>query len=293
MTIPSAPNDGRLSAGGVALLAAVGVALVVAGAFVKLGGLDVRWMLAAHAQPHAPLAIVAWSCLTVLGLGWSALIGVLAADRRSGRLATMLIATFVIGGLLAHVPKRLLHVPRPAATDVFPHLHVIGQVFSGAVSMPSGHAVTAAGMLGLLWVVSARARHWPVAVPLALLAVLIALSRVMVGAHWPSDVLVGSGVGFLAVVLAAATLAWPRTRRLHEGLRARIGTPIGQACVGAVEVGLAYGLLHERTGYPAAQPLVVVVAAVAVGSALLRWVGVLRARKAAAVPAEPPHLEQP
>jgi undecaprenyl-diphosphatase len=57
-------------------------------------------------------------------------------------------------------------------------------------SFPSGHAATA---FAAAWVLGARfpRARWP----LLGVATLIALSRVVVGAHWPSDVLVGAAVG--------------------------------------------------------------------------------------------------
>jgi di/tricarboxylate transporter len=51
---------------------------------------------------------------------------------------------------------------------------------------------------------------------LVFLAVLVALSRIMVGAHWPADVLAGAGSG-LAVALLESDLAERITARLaHE-----------------------------------------------------------------------------
>jgi undecaprenyl-diphosphatase len=75
--------------------------------------------------------------------------------------------------------------------------------------LPSGHTTTAFAVLvafGMLW---PRART-----ALLLYAMLIALSRVMVLAHFPSDVLAGALVGGLGVILVSKYFA---SRRLLFG----------------------------------------------------------------------------
>jgi undecaprenyl-diphosphatase len=68
-----------------------------------------------------------------------------------------------------------------------------------SASFPSGHAATAAA--GAL----AISRIWPAAaVPAWTLAVLIALSRVALGVHFPSDVLGGFLIGYLCARVAFA-----------------------------------------------------------------------------------------
>src|SRR3954471_13464153 len=101
-----------------AAFACAGLLLVVAGWIVIASGLNVPWMLAAHGSAPGTAAVFAWSCLTVLGLGSSALVVLLAADRGKGTLAAMLPLTFAAGGLLTHVPKYLIAERRPAATAI-------------------------------------------------------------------------------------------------------------------------------------------------------------------------------
>lgn len=251
------------------LLAPLGLVLALAGGLVQASGANVAWMLAAHAQAPGVAAEWTWSCLTVLGLGLAALVVLQAADRGDGRLAALLLPTFLLGGVLTHVPKHLLAHPRPASTDIAPHLHVIGQTFTGPVSMPSGHAVTAAAAAALLCVVFARG--WAVRAAVILVGVLVACSRVAVGAHWPSDVLVGAGVGLLTAAAVLACAGWPALGAWHEWLCRRVRTSAGQRWMALVELAVAAALVSQNTGYPAGQPMLWLLAAVAVASAARRW----------------------
>jgi undecaprenyl-diphosphatase len=70
----------------------------------------------------------------------------------------------------------------------------------GAVgsSFPSGHAATSAAGLAVLAIAVPR-----LAPALAVLAAAIAFSRIYVGVHYPSDVLVGAAIGAIVGVAAA------------------------------------------------------------------------------------------
>lgn len=284
-------NPGRplLDAAALRVLAIVGLVLVIVGIALRASGLNRALILWVHAQPPSAFGVVAWSCLTVLGLGWSAGIVLLALDRGRGRLAALFVPTLVIGGVLTRVPKTLLPSPRPAATDIVSQLHVIGHAFTGNVSMPSGHALTAGATLALLWAVIPRARWLVAGLPVGIVCIAIALSRVVVGAHWPSDICVGFGLGLVSVGLALGLDAWSSTRARFERFERGIASRRGQFFVGLAELAIAGGLLHEHTGYPAAQPLVYALALLALVSALWRWAALLRQPQPAVAqaPAEP------
>ncbi|HEX2507845.1 MAG TPA: phosphatase PAP2 family protein, partial [Miltoncostaeaceae bacterium] len=80
----------------------------------------------------------------------------------------------------------------------------------GDASMPSGHAATAAAAAGVVALLHPRLRA-----PLAALVAAIALSRVYLGVHYPSDVIVGAALG-LAIAWIVVALARRVVRRRRE-----------------------------------------------------------------------------
>jgi undecaprenyl-diphosphatase len=83
-----------------------------------------------------------------------------------------------------------------------------------ALGFPSGHATAAAAFFGAVMLLAGtlppRVCGWVRALALVMIA-LVGLARVILGAHWPSDVLAGIALG-LALAAGAALLA-SRPRR--------------------------------------------------------------------------------
>jgi membrane-associated phospholipid phosphatase len=95
-----------------------------------------------------------------------------------------------------------------------PNVIAGGVAASGLHAFPSGHTVvviTIHGLLIYLWWRASRSGSERLVITLAALLWigLIVSSRLVLGAHWPSDVIVGMiiGVGWLATVIAALTRA--------------------------------------------------------------------------------------
>ena len=143
------------------------------------------------------------------GLGWwaIALLGVRA--RGPGRRAASIAFTTAVGGstawLIAEGLKTIVRRPRPFVT-----LHLDVLVQPASFSFPSGDTALSFGAA------TALAMTWPAArLPALLVATAVGVSRVVVGAHYPSDVLAGALIG-VACGLAAqrlwAIVVWRRWR---------------------------------------------------------------------------------
>ncbi|MFE9625150.1 phosphatase PAP2 family protein [Streptomyces sp. NPDC006527] len=120
--------------------------------------------------------------------------------------AAWLVTTSAVGTLLQQGLKAAVDRARPVWTDPVDSAHY--------AAFPSGHALTATVVLGLLlWLLY---RHgvgrvvWRTAVAVAVVSVVgVGLTRVWLGVHWPSDVLGGWLMGTAVVALAiAAHLRW-------------------------------------------------------------------------------------
>ncbi len=114
--------------------------------------------------------------------------------------AFLVFCSLVLSGVVVEILKFVIGRARPIFFDEFGIVGFFPGTFEWAFnSMPSGHtALSFAGlvMLGML-MPRFKVLTWG-------LAILIGLSRVAIGAHWPTDVILGAFVGMVAadVVLA-------------------------------------------------------------------------------------------
>jgi membrane-associated phospholipid phosphatase len=198
---------------------AVGTALAIAALILIMVFVDVAAIRAARQAP--PWLVASFRVVTDLGLaGWFlaplggallliALINSPALTRMSqGVLAALAVRLgflfLAIGatGLVVSVIKRMVGRARPlvAGDDAFLYKFFLWRV--EYASFPSGHATTAfavAVSFGVLWP-RLRPLLWTY-------AVVIALSRVIVTAHHPSDVVAGAIAGVVGALLVRDYMA--------------------------------------------------------------------------------------
>ena len=179
--------------------------------------------------------------ITMLGdwpvmLALSAAMLVWLAWRRAWREAVALLAVIAITKLFAVAIKDWMQRPRP--------LELTGM--TEAFSFPSGHATMSAVVFGVLAVLTSQSLgRWGRAIAFTLAfmtSIVIAYSRVYLGAHWLSDVL--AGLLFGGVMTAAFGMA-------IEAAPPRSIKPLSlaAACVG---VYLAAGSAYVASNYSAA-----------------------------------------
>ena len=101
--------------------------------------------------------------------------------------------TVLIVALLVHIPKPLINAPRPLAVLGADTVAVLGPALT-TQSFPSGHAATAFAGAALVTFAGASALSGTLAL---LAATLVAVSRCVVGAHWPIDAAMGASIGWL------------------------------------------------------------------------------------------------
>lgn len=170
--------DAAILRGSRALTGDGGVAVRLAGDLTALGNDTSLWIA------------------TLVAAGWLAVAG------RRRALAHLLVAT-AGGGLLTATLKQLVGRARP---DLVAHLVAVH-----SPSFPSGHAADTAFVFATLAMVAASPgtapaeRRYLMAAAL-LLSVSVGVTRVILGVHWPSDVLAGWAIGGLWAAACARML---------------------------------------------------------------------------------------
>lgn len=118
-------------------------------------------------------------------------------------IALFVLVAVGLPGLLTIVLKILIGRARPALYDEYGafsfHPFTVKAIFA---SFPSGHATTIGSVTAILVLLFPRAKY-----VFLLLGLWFASTRIFVGAHYPSDTIVGFGLGFGLAVVSAITCA--------------------------------------------------------------------------------------
>jgi membrane-associated phospholipid phosphatase len=247
------------------LLIAAAVGCLVLALALRASQIDRSLFLAINDAAWRWLPPTLPACVTILGHGLCATMLLAPALLRApGFLVAGVYAT-PIALLLSRAPKALIDSPRPAAVLDPTLIHINGIHLAGHNSFPSGHAITAFLVVGVLLAGDGTVRlRWPAALAIATTGVAVAASRIAVGAHWPSDVLAGAGLGLLAGL--AGALAQQRWRIAAH--------PAARVWLALLVLACAATLTRLDLGYPLAQPLQFALAALgAAMAAATLWRG--------------------
>ena len=233
---------GRLLLGAVLTLVAVTTLMLLADASASAGRKTLPAWVGAVAQLVSEAGRSVWSLVST---GVALLVLAAVATPARGRMAYgvanalavrigFVFLAVGVPGLVIAVVKRLIGRARP---DRVPGSDIFFAPFSWSnnyASLPSGHSTTAFAAAVALGALFPRMR-----VPMFLLAAAVAISRVIQGAHYPSDVLAGAVVGTFGALLVRAWFVsrglgfgitadgrvqpfpWPSWRRVRAALSAR------------------------------------------------------------------------
>jgi undecaprenyl-diphosphatase len=192
----------------------------------------VRWDLAAAEWVHAHVTPTGTAVsLRISSLGSPTSMGVIAVvvglellRRRRMTLLVAWTAAFVGGGTLELILKKLVHRKRP--------LFNTSAASEQALSFPSGHSMMA--LLGVGMLVYVLTIPGPVvgarrAVLIGLAAsfvLLVGMSRVYLGAHFPSDVVGGyaAGAGWMAICVGVRGIVKHRRDRRGRFVTEKTGS---------------------------------------------------------------------
>ncbi len=142
-----------------------------------------------------------WASLTLLGDTRVLLASLLLFFLRHRHIAWAYMLVLIPGSIVVQGLKRALSLDRPL-TVLDPSLfHVIGEPLKHH-SFPSGHT---AAVIALAAIVVSSNLPGSLRISLLLIALVTSLSRIMVGAHWPMDlvagILLGYGIGLIGILM--------------------------------------------------------------------------------------------
>jgi membrane-associated phospholipid phosphatase len=250
-------DDPSATVSGLAWLTHAAVAALVLGAgLLLLGGYHTGFARINAAATLWPSWL--WQVLTILGDERVAFALSLVFARRHPRVFWTLICAGVLALLYSRGLKPLVDAPRPPAVLAAGSFHLIGPGHQGE-SFPSGHSITAGVFFGVLL---AFARRLTFRLLFLLLAVLVGISRVAVGVHWPVDVAFGLGGGWLA--------AWIGVRMARRNPWGMADGSVHMAFVTLAAI-VTVGLWFDDGGYAAAALPLRMLCVVALGTAALGY----------------------
>jgi len=187
------------------LLLAASLALTLAAWAFGIFTFDLRVALWLRGV-ETPAFEAVMAAISFLGDGWIPVVIVLLVSVywafRKGWLEAAFVLATLSAGVLAGVLKVLVGRPRPPSFSL--GVHLLFPSFN-QYSYPSGHVLLFVVFYGfvayLAWKYLAGRSRWIVIAVCAALIILIGPSRLVVGAHWASDVIGSYLIGTLWLII--------------------------------------------------------------------------------------------
>lgn len=139
-----------------------------------------------------------WSNITILGDTLVFTVIFLPFIRKFPQLIYAMLFALIISTLLVQIPKHVFDIPRPPGLFDKSAITIIGPAYAFN-AFPSGHSATVFCTYTLFLHVIRPAYG---RIILLLFCILVILSRIVVGIHWPLDVAAGAAIGILSGFLA-------------------------------------------------------------------------------------------
>ncbi|WP_017446126.1 phosphatase PAP2 family protein [Gayadomonas joobiniege] len=177
-----------------------------------------------------------WAAATLLGDTYVAIALTFFLLAHHQRLIPAALVATVPATLIAQSFKRGMPIERPALVLPEGSFNQIGRLLELG-SFPSGHTMTAAVLFALIFLFTEY--RWK-QISAFILLFFAGVSRVMVGAHWPIDVMVGAAVG-----IACASLGYYVAHKYQLG-----SWRSTKVILFILPCYAAYGTFSHDRGYP-------------------------------------------
>jgi len=183
-----------------------------------------------------------WSLITYCGDALPVFVLCVFFVKKYPQLLWAVLLSLLIGTLISQGLKAFFNTLRPLGELPADTFIFMGVIELKLLSFPSGHSMTAFVLATLL---TSFVRFPYAHQILGILAGLITISRIMVGAHWPLDILAGATLGILIGWLALFI-----ARRTDWGI-----SSWGLRIIVLIQVIAAYNLTSHDAGFPFLLPL--------------------------------------
>lgn len=163
---------------------------------ILIFNLNLDWFLATNRLSEFTGEYL-WMVVTFISDGLISFIILIPLLRKKPEIIWMVLIAAFFSTLLNQIIKRNMHIPRPPSVLADDQFNLIGPDW-GRFSFPSGHASIVFVISGVIALSKVK---WNIKVLVLLFFSLVALSRTVVGVHWPLDVVVGALMGWSCALI--------------------------------------------------------------------------------------------